>query len=413
MEEKLKQLTNELLEIVKYVSKNSEETQKTFTSINNALNKNMMQFMRQETINAIMVNEDLIHVSTQKYNNAGDVILSCMVKKIIEYGMARNVDWADVSIGTAFDTIEAKASNKNKGIVVGGGGLLFDRDISQTNSWQWNISSDAIDKLKIPMFLFAVGYNQFRNQGDMRNGFRDDINRIAEKCGFIGLRNHGSIEAVKKYLDPKYYEKLVYQPCPTTMISKMYDCSQEDEKDIIAVNMAFDRQELRFGSEENLIRIISSTINVIEKLSEEWNILFYSHLPGDEMFVQIMEEQGVKLDVVRLYDIKNPFEMIELYKKPKLVIGMRGHAQMVPFGCGVPIVSIISHDKMKWFLEDIGCDDWGVDVLEPNYEEQLMQTVQNVLNNYDMVKDKILTIQDSLWEISMNNIKFMKELIDN
>jgi hypothetical protein len=39
---------------------------------------------------------------------------------------------------------------------------------------------------------------------------------------------------------------------------------------------------------------------------------------------------------------------------------MRGHAGMIPFGCGTPIISLVSHPKMAYFLADIERPEWGV-----------------------------------------------------
>lgn len=48
--------------------------------------------------------------------------------------------------------------------------------------------------------MVAVGYNRFRSQDDFEPYFKDNINKIAEKSIFIGLRNNGSIKALKNYV---------------------------------------------------------------------------------------------------------------------------------------------------------------------------------------------------------------------
>ena len=37
-----------------------------------------------------------------------------------------------------------------------------------------------------------------------------------------------------------------------------------------------------------------------------------------------------------------------------LVLGMRGHANIIPFGQEVPFIALGSHDKNRFFLEQIG-----------------------------------------------------------
>ena len=67
---------------------------------------------------------------------------------------------------------------------------------------------------------------------------------------------------------------------------------------------------------------------------------------------------------------------------------MRGHSQMIPFGLCKNIISIISHDKMKYFLEDNNLVDYGVDLDEPEVFENLKKT----FNLYENKKNDQLKI---------------------
>jgi polysaccharide pyruvyl transferase WcaK-like protein len=39
-----------------------------------------------------------------------------------------------------------------------------------------------------------------------------------------------------------------------------------------------------------------------------------------------------------------------------LVVGMRGHSNIVPFGLGTPVVGLGSHNKNRFFLAQIGTE---------------------------------------------------------
>ena len=108
--------------------------------------------------------------------------------------------------------------------------------------------------------------------------------------------------------------------------------------------------------------------------------------------------------MVRLHDT-HPRKIIEAYAKPKLVIGMRGHAQMIPFGCKTPIISIISHDKMQWFLEDIQKPEWGVDVLSETYKEDLKAKALESLSDTNERIIYIIKKQKELYAISIQNVE--------
>ncbi|MCC9690569.1 hypothetical protein [Streptomyces sp. MNU103] len=84
-------------------------------------------------------------------------------------------------------------------------------------------------------------------------------------------------------------------------------------------------------------------------------------LDDEKIAFDLRREYGISLPVVPMYDFGND-EIRDLYARTRLVIGMRGHAGMIPFGVGTPIVSLISHPKMAYFLADIERPEWGVSV---------------------------------------------------
>ena len=91
---------------------------------------------------------------------------------------------------------------------------------------------------------------------------------------------------------------------------------------------------------------------------------------------------------------------------------MRGHAQMIPFGCGTPILSVVSHDKMQWFLDDIGHPGWGVDVQDPEFEQKLMSLADDVYDNYTLYMEYIANSKEVLWEITQKNMEAIKAIIN-
>ena len=78
---------------------------------------------------------------------------------------------------------------------------------------------------------------------------------------------------------------------------------------------------------------------------------------------------------------------------------------MIPFGCKTPILSIISHDKLAWFLEDINHPEWGVDVMDNDFESKLYSCAINMLNTKKTVYQQMSLAQDNLWTITNNNLQ--------
>jgi polysaccharide pyruvyl transferase WcaK-like protein len=99
-----------------------------------------------------------------------------------------------------------------------------------------------------------------------------------------------------------------------------------------------------------------------------------------------------------------------------LVFGMRGHAQMIPFGVNTRIISLGTHKKLKYFLQDIGALDWYIDI---NQEKTFLK--EKILSQFEEVNEKnkydtdrrLIESQNKIFEITAKNTeKIEKILID-
>lgn len=354
----------------------------------------------------------IVHFSAFTYGNAGDAILPTNVEDAIEYGNEYSYNWKGIHAHKYVDDSIVEYINKSNGVIIGGGGLfLKDTNPNNNSGWQWNCSISQLQKINSPIALFAVGYNRFRNQPDFEPVFKEHLNLLVQKSVFWGLRNTGSIENVKNYLNASNHDKLRYQPCPTTIISRLYPDlvnafkgQQKEEEKFIALNCAFDRSQLRFG--EKIGEKLTSIARVIKELSKYYQIKYYSHMTSDNYFIPFLDSFGIKYKLVQ---IQTPDEIIREYCKPSLVIGMRGHSQMIPFGCKTPILSIVSHEKMGWFLQDIDKRDWGCEIMTSDFESELLGKALHILKSKDSIVADIETIQQSLLDVTIKNVNDIRK----
>ena len=70
------------------------------------------------------------------------------------------------------------------------------------------------------------------------------------------------------------------------------------------------------------------------------------------------------------------------YKKLHALFATRGHAQMIPIALGVNVISIISHDKLKYFLQDIGAEPTGVEFTDLTLEKLISAYRESVNFNW-------------------------------
>lgn len=348
------------------------------------------------------------HYGVWGFRNAGDTILFQEVERCFN----KTFFWRrDISSGE-IDGAEIEWVNKRVNyLVLGGGGLFLKDSNSNSNSnWQFNISIKNLEKLNVPLVLFAVGYNRFRDQDEFDAVFTPHLIKTVEKSVFVGLRNHGSIEAIKEYLPDNLKDKLIFQPCPTTIIKynhpEYYKKTEilQARKKTVAINIAFDRHEKRFnGNHEKVFGSIIAVAEFAEKLG--CKVVFVGHTIIDR---GIQNYLNSKFDYVDL-TFKSVDSICEFYSNVALTIGMRGHAQMVPFGLGNPIISLVSHNKMRWFLEDIGHVEWGVEIHDEAFETILKEKVESILSNFVMVRNQVSDAIDILKEVTDKNISFIEK----
>jgi polysaccharide pyruvyl transferase WcaK-like protein len=338
--------------------------------------------------------------------NAGDKLLPIMVRDVISRAVDSPVRWDAEHVHQEVDAKSLAMLNRADAVVIGGGGLfLKDTNPNQLSGWQWSCSVDALDAIRSPLAVFAVGYNRFRGQDDFDPVFERHLRRLLDKAMFVGLRNSGSIEAISRYRPPRLAEKVMFQPCPTTLATRLYpdlfDRFDAPRDRPIALNCAFDRASLRFG--DNADAVLDQIGEAMRLLAADHPIEYFAHMPADEAMLPVLEAWGVPFTLRRLYK-HDPRQILEIYAQPSVVLGMRGHAQMVPFGCGRPIISLASHDKLWYFLRDTGLEDRGIDISSSDLRDRILEMTTDTVNDLPAMESRVGAAQSRMWQLTQTNV---------
>jgi polysaccharide pyruvyl transferase WcaK-like protein len=357
----------------------------------------------------------LVHLGLHNNGNAGDTLLFPAIRALLQKHLAP-IEFTLIHVRNAVTQELIDLINAHDGVIIGGGGVLLkDTNYNQISGWQWPCPLDMMEKIKVPIIVFAIGYNRFREQEEFDQIFNQNINFLVDKAAFFSVRNNGSVEAIRSYVKPSLYDKVIFQPCPTTLLSRFYPyekpfSSPTDEK-ILALNIPFDRSNLRYCYQESgIFKLLAEAIREIEIKNEKWKVVLYNHLDIDKEAAVWLGKYGIHLPQLNLQGMP-PAKVIQWYNHASAVIGGRGHAQMIPFGLNLPIFSLISHNKIRWFLNDINHPKWGEEILSPLLKDAIINWFDSIQG--DGIKEEITKAQDSLWGNTLGNLQKIKDSFDS
>ena len=79
----------------------------------------------------------------------------------------------DSQRGEFHDALIQQINEEASLLLIGGGGMIFNRPADESASgWAFNITEERLKEIKIPMFVFAIGYNKF--YFDKRNEYSEN-----------------------------------------------------------------------------------------------------------------------------------------------------------------------------------------------------------------------------------------------
>jgi len=373
--------------------------------------------MDRDDYNGLNLSHVAIHNSLNR--NAGDTLLPQSVRALFDtvgasFGWRLDQVWEEMGR----DVVDV-LNHSTQGLVIGGGGFII-RDQQGGNTansgWLWNISLENLAKLQVPVILFAIGYNRFRGQPDFDENFKVHINEVVHKALFVGMRNTGSINKLARYLESdSLKDKLRLQFCPTTVAWQIFPHiaqlaldfeARTRKKPVLAFNFAYDRPSMRFGDmEDQILKRLALVMKCIEESG--WDIVLTAHKVIDRAIETYLDNAKVNYATHDLTEATH-LEVMKHYAQCDFAIGMRGHGQMIPFGMRRPIISLISHDKMGYFLEDIGHPEWGVELGDENLVETLWQRFkQHAIDEIEETKRQVEDAQNVVWQQSRENVAWI------
>lgn len=356
------------------------------------------------------------HYGIPEFSNVGDGTLFDALEKLFDVNFQARSRWVRRSLlkGEILSLEVAEINSKADILVLGGHGLfMVDSNRNHNSGWQFNISIDNLARLSTPLVVFGVGYNKFYGQSDFSPVFSEHLRMVVEKSAFFGLRNYGSIEKIKEYLPAELHDRIKFQPCPTTMLLSTFpdlvEILKPKQSKKIGVCLAFDRMRNRFGSNPTLVfSEIADALKIIE--GEGYSIEIIDHAMNNSRSPHYDYFSGLGFEIRNLANTP-PCLLYRAYLEYISIIGMRGHSLMIPFGLGIPIFSINTQDKQKWFMESAGLSEWMIDIDDQFAASRLVDCFSKVSDDFAVSSRLVMDKQDEFYRLTLQNMKLIKSLV--
>ena len=370
-----------------------------------------------------MKNIKIVHYGIHKniIANFGDKIHFFLLRKWFDQILyPRKIKWKLKQLWSSTTRDEIKKINANYDLILIGGGGLFLKDQKKANiknsGWQLNISTKKVEEIKTPIVIFGVGYNKFRNQGKFSKIFKKNINEIEKKTIFFGLRNYGSIKQISNFLVKK--NKPIFQPCITTIIAKLNYCKKierlKNRKKVISIGLAGDRIKNRFQNDKvfkKFTKTLNEMILILHK--SNYDVHFVYHKNIDKIFEKYLTIEVKKIIKIKNFTNETIDKAIAYYKSIDLIFAMRGHNQLVAAGCMTPCYSIITHDKISYFVNENNLNFFSCDVKNKLFDKKLISFCQTLNNNQlKIIRYKLKEILNKNYKVTLANTKYITKKIN-
>jgi polysaccharide pyruvyl transferase WcaK-like protein len=316
--------------------------------------------------------------------NAGDDVLSmAIIKKFESFG--QDIHWTSYPVRNYTTPAVIDRANESDIVLIGGHGLLIsDTNKNDISGWQWRCPMETLKKLKKPLIFYSVGYNMMEGQEPFHHNFESHIRLTAEKSAFFSVRNNRSKQMLIRYRVPE--EKIIINHCPSIFLVPEKKIDFPRSKPRVGISLAGDRMNLRI---KNTAFFFAEMRKLLKGLQKDYQICFINHnwnpVSNCQNFIDsVLDEldKPIVYNIETVWSCDNDVEYIlNLYKSMDVVIGMRGHSQLVAFGQSAPFISLISHNKLRWFLEDVDMLETGFEVFDNYFAEDVIRLATNFIDH--------------------------------
>lgn len=359
----------------------------------------------------------LLHLDLKTVYSYGDQLLFELVRHVFNgYGGGAYFDLTQTHpfrSGMTPSFVD-EVNESFDGVVIGGGGLFpWRTNAARSSGWQWNITPELLKRLRVPIIGFGVG-NAPQYSPERHNPvFKEHLNLVLERSVFFGARSAGAVESLRSYVDGVDDAPLTFQPCPTTLSRLLLpDVAPRKPQHERRLGLQFGLEQAHIDDGLTPERVYPQLVTLVRELqSDGWEVGFIGHKRADMGF---FERHGEELGIAghRLFgSTRVLFDGLGVYAGFPIVLGARGHSQMVPFGLGNTPLSFGTNDKIRFFAQHLGHPEWLVDPWADDIVSPALATVQAAHDDREATFRELQAAQGEFAATTLTNLATIYERI--
>jgi polysaccharide pyruvyl transferase WcaK-like protein len=360
----------------------------------------------------------LLHFVNLRSANVGNGALTIGAEIVLAEDMCRPVVWTreawdDYSFGlNKFDEEFVDKINATDGMIVCGAVTFNGRSYYANAGMRFDLPAYLWGKIQRPLVFYGLSYRHWPGEFYHHVGkLRDALRRILDMESIIlAVRNDGTREWLAQLIDIDCRDlDVIPDPAVFVPAAASGDYPEiDDTRPNVILALNDEDASCRYGGDfvrEQMLRAIAAAV---EKLIIKWdaNIILAPHYFDDcrimADFIDLCRPQLAHrfMTLSGLAGIRGTGHFYGRYKRANLVISMRVHSMSPCVGLGIPMVPLVTQQRMKDFLTDIGIDDMMVDAFESDLAERLAAAVDINMTDGERVRDRLLTARDLMRERS-------------
>lgn len=296
--------------------------------------------------------------------NSGDFFLGPSTKYEFENIIGEKVNWTNFDVRKKVSQKDIDFINKFDYAIIGGGGLFLpDTNPNMVSCWQWACPTELIKKITTKIYVISIGWNHFYGQDiamPNRNNdakvpkryeiFKENVEALIDNSTSFTMRHRGDAEKLKEIINPIYHQKVDFSFCPVVKYVRDHYRKNFKSGDYITFEIKDDRPNRRY-IKKSRATFYNELLNFIKLLiSKGEKIAVMSH-DGSRTFANFLQQRKVPFLFID-NTVANKEKIISNYSKVKRLYCTAGHSQMTAFALGLDFISLITHDKLKYFLKD-------------------------------------------------------------